>query len=349
MSSKQCLLQIPCFSLVLLFICLASCYIGITLKNESNTRAVLEKYSSSLSDSRYSSGAEGNWIGYLLEVNPDVGCSDSQLHPIVSDSDWFAVFEQYPRCYDEAVLAVKAAGFKLMLIGDWAESSSSNIEFPVAAISRYYATYLINTTLSDETSPNIIASISINVDLMTVLISISSLIFIVVLIVVLVALSLLCLRIKYSYQRTSITRTNPRAPARTHPTAPTLAALRVHYDQLAAHSTLTSSLMLPLASEQAKSMGTATYQKSHSVECCGICLEELRTGDKVRDLPCGHNTFHVGCLDDWLQKGNRSCPVCRHNVTRDMANNRSLWRHQTGWSSSLATSRQNYQTMTNEV
>jgi hypothetical protein len=48
---------------------------------------------------------------------------------------------------------------------------------------------------------------------------------------------------------------------------------------------------------------------------CTICLNELQSGDRVSDLPCGHD-FHVDCLKDWLKRKNQ-CPLCqRHGIAR---------------------------------
>ncbi|KAJ8771117.1 hypothetical protein K2173_023442 [Erythroxylum novogranatense] len=43
---------------------------------------------------------------------------------------------------------------------------------------------------------------------------------------------------------------------------------------------------------------------------CAICLAEFVEGEEVRVLPgCGH-TFHVSCIDVWLES-HSSCPSCR--------------------------------------
>mmetsp|Transcript_126312 Transcript_126312/g.252374 ORF Transcript_126312/g.252374 Transcript_126312/m.252374 type:complete len:377 (+) Transcript_126312:80-1210(+) len=43
---------------------------------------------------------------------------------------------------------------------------------------------------------------------------------------------------------------------------------------------------------------------------CAICLEEFRTGDQQRTLPCFHR-FHKACVDQWLRQDN-TCPLCKH-------------------------------------
>ncbi|KAL2949411.1 hypothetical protein AAZX31_20G174800 [Glycine max] len=43
---------------------------------------------------------------------------------------------------------------------------------------------------------------------------------------------------------------------------------------------------------------------------CTVCLSEYQGEDMLRILPyCGHS-FHVTCIDLWLQQ-NSTCPVCR--------------------------------------
>lgn len=47
---------------------------------------------------------------------------------------------------------------------------------------------------------------------------------------------------------------------------------------------------------------------------CAICLMEYVDGDVIRVLPhCGH-TFHMNCVDTWLNC-HSSCPSCRHILT----------------------------------
>jgi hypothetical protein len=45
---------------------------------------------------------------------------------------------------------------------------------------------------------------------------------------------------------------------------------------------------------------------------CSICIENFRTGDKVRTLPCLHQ-FHEICVDHWLRSKN-TCPICKHTI-----------------------------------
>lgn len=46
---------------------------------------------------------------------------------------------------------------------------------------------------------------------------------------------------------------------------------------------------------------------------CMVCLAEKDVGDNLRTLPCMHD-FHCECIDTWL-KTNRTCPICKHDIT----------------------------------
>jgi len=59
----------------------------------------------------------------------------------------------------------------------------------------------------------------------------------------------------------------------------------------------------------------------NSLEECTICKEVLAN---ARKLSCNHY-FHLMCLSRWIEKGNKSCPLCRKdielNLSRNEANN----------------------------
>jgi E3 ubiquitin-protein ligase RNF38/44 len=50
---------------------------------------------------------------------------------------------------------------------------------------------------------------------------------------------------------------------------------------------------------------------------CVVCLCDFEPRELVRSLPCQHE-FHARCVDKWL-KMNRTCPLCRADVTEPMS------------------------------
>lgn len=46
---------------------------------------------------------------------------------------------------------------------------------------------------------------------------------------------------------------------------------------------------------------------------CFICLEEIKAGTEVYDLPCTHR-FHTDCILDAVKRRHARCPLCRKPI-----------------------------------
>ncbi|VFQ63050.1 unnamed protein product [Cuscuta campestris] len=49
---------------------------------------------------------------------------------------------------------------------------------------------------------------------------------------------------------------------------------------------------------------------------CAVCLSRFEDPEILRLLPKCKHAFHVGCIDQWLQK-HSTCPLCRHKIGSD--------------------------------
>ncbi|XP_043719676.1 brassinosteroid-responsive RING protein 1-like [Telopea speciosissima] len=46
---------------------------------------------------------------------------------------------------------------------------------------------------------------------------------------------------------------------------------------------------------------------------CAVCLTRVEDGEEIRELKCKHD-FHKECLDQWLEREQVTCPLCRKYV-----------------------------------
>ena len=256
----------------------------------------------SLWDTRYSAIEKiGNSSGFLFELNPDIGCKNSPRVPKVTNSSesWFAVLREVPRCSQKALKDIKSAGYGLVMIGDKVNSYEPQLSDDLAyiLISQEYSEYLISNALSSLAQPDVLATVDANADVIVAIAAVSMFVLVAVALGVVILLTVKL----HSQSRRGTVAT---------PTFPPPEPVGTYWDRF------TASIRLPLGPEQTKKLPNKKYERLGSLESCGICFEELKNGDEVRDLPCGHNNFHTSCLDQWLLTCNRSCPLCRHNVTK---------------------------------
>ncbi|XP_050072222.1 uncharacterized protein LOC126560103 [Anopheles maculipalpis] len=60
-------------------------------------------------------------------------------------------------------------------------------------------------------------------------------------------------------------------------------------------------------------IGIVKFAKGMRFDVCAICLEDFVENERLRVLPCRH-AYHAICIDPWLTKNRRVCPICKRRV-----------------------------------
>ncbi|XP_059612115.1 E3 ubiquitin-protein ligase Godzilla-like [Phlebotomus argentipes] len=68
-----------------------------------------------------------------------------------------------------------------------------------------------------------------------------------------------------------------------------------------------------LPSSVLRKIPTIKFTKHDNYETCAICLDDYIEGERLRVLPCNH-AYHTKCIDPWLTKNRRVCPICKRKV-----------------------------------
>ncbi|KAG8071867.1 hypothetical protein GUJ93_ZPchr0006g44399 [Zizania palustris] len=69
-----------------------------------------------------------------------------------------------------------------------------------------------------------------------------------------------------------------------------------------------------LAAERSSSPCECDGDDGDEAAACIVCLERLQATDEVRRLGNCVHAFHRGCIDQWIDLGRETCPLCRSHL-----------------------------------
>ncbi|KAH7956229.1 hypothetical protein HPB52_007338 [Rhipicephalus sanguineus] len=73
----------------------------------------------------------------------------------------------------------------------------------------------------------------------------------------------------------------------------------------------------PLAKDKIEQIPTVkiSQEQVDKLLQCTVCMEEFKTGEQVKRLPCQHH-FHPDCIVPWLEL-HGTCPICRKLLSEE--------------------------------
>ena len=270
--------------------------------------------------------------GYLhkLDYYDEDGCYNVSAVPSSSvNESWFVVLKYFPTCsLSSLVDDVKEAGYRLVIVSDIAGEAGNSVglpaevrkkRFPIVIIAKDYTEYLIDNALSDFSNPQIIATVDADADLFIIVMVMISVLVAVPLFMVFCALCCYwrALRLRSYRELTDIQRRR-----------------RHNFDRLTDHDhiarrelidsilrqlqqlQLEGDVQRPLGEDATKKLPTRKYEAASTPEACAICVEEFKSNDQLRVLPCKH-FFHIKCIDEWLTNHSDMCPLCKARVLQE--------------------------------
>eukprot|EP00419_Tripos_fusus_P001547 CAMPEP_0172680114 /NCGR_PEP_ID=MMETSP1074-20121228/16544_1 /TAXON_ID=2916 /ORGANISM="Ceratium fusus, Strain PA161109" /LENGTH=159 /DNA_ID=CAMNT_0013498391 /DNA_START=367 /DNA_END=846 /DNA_ORIENTATION=- len=93
-----------------------------------------------------------------------------------------------------------------------------------------------------------------------------------------------------------------------------LADMRMIYSGGSSTNEMWTHLLSGVAVEKAELVRAVLMARGgNSGISCAVCLGNYESGALLRLLPCGHR-FHQDCVDHWLIKQSRTCPLCSKRV-----------------------------------
>ncbi len=276
--------------------------VDIRLSNLQHHTATYKNYSHTVF---YDSGFSREVFKSGFLHGPDLSVCQGTLPPTPnsSNSSWFAIVD-ISNCFGESIEKLKEAGYVLAIVSNTIKfATNRKHNFTIVTVPQSYIEYLVGHALSNFTEPETLATIAANNALFVFGLEVGLYLLSLVALCVLA----LCLGLKIKWNQDLM----DFCPC---------SCWKKYYRKSYSEYQTVPNIMRPLNSlkfenpnKLPRKLPTKARIRESTLEYCIICDEELRSEDRVKILPCGHNNGHVKCMDRWLEK-NKTCPICRCQV-----------------------------------